>query len=57
MNAPPLAYVVDASVAIKLFVDEQFSERADALFAHLASDPPIHLYVPDLLFVECANIL
>ena len=49
--------VVDASVAIKLFVIEESSEQADTLFEQLASDPPVRFYVPDLLFIECANIL
>jgi predicted nucleic acid-binding protein len=49
--------VVDASVGIKLFVVEPLSDRADALFAHLADDLPARLYVPDLFFVECTNIL
>jgi len=49
--------VVDASVGIKLFVVEPLSESADALFAHLADDPPARFYVPDLFFVECTNIL
>ena len=57
MSARPLEYVVDASVAIKLFVLEPLSERVDALFAYLAQVPPARCYVPDLLFVECANIL
>jgi len=52
-----LACVVDASVGIKLFVNEPLSDRADALFAHLAADPPARLAVPDLFFIECANIL
>jgi predicted nucleic acid-binding protein len=49
--------VVDASVGIKLFVVEPFSEMADRLFTQLAAEQPAHLYVPDLFFVECANIL
>jgi predicted nucleic acid-binding protein len=49
--------VVDASVGIKLFLVEPLSDRADALFACLAGDPPGRLYVPDLLFVECTNVL
>jgi predicted nucleic acid-binding protein len=49
--------VVDASVGVKLFLVEPLSERADALFAYLAEDPPVQLYVPDLFFVECASIL
>lgn len=57
MSESPLRFVVDASVGIKLFVDEEFSEQAHALFSHLAADPPAELYVPDLFFIECANIL
>ncbi|HMN00900.1 MAG TPA: type II toxin-antitoxin system VapC family toxin [Anaerolineales bacterium] len=57
MSDRPLRCVVDASVGIKLFVDEEFSEQAHALFSHLAADPPAELYVPDLFFIECANIL
>ena len=57
MDGQPLKCVVDASVGIKLFVSEPLSERADALFAHLTNDYPAHLYVPDLFYVECANIL
>ena len=57
MSNLPLRYVVDASVGIKLFVDEQFSEQAHALFSHLAADPPAELYVPDLFYIECTNIL
>jgi len=51
------ALVVDASVGIKLFVDEQGSEMAERIFILLASNPPITLYVPDLFYIECANIL
>lgn len=53
----PLVCVIDASVAIKLFVVEPLSDRADQLFDYLAADPPAHFYVPDLFFAECANIL
>lgn len=49
--------VVDASAGIKLFLDEPLSERADTLFDHLSDDPPARFHVPDLFFVECANIL
>ena len=54
---PSFDCVVDASVGIKLFLIEPLSERADDLFAHLNDDPPARLYVPDLFFIECANIL
>ena len=50
-------WVVDASVGIKLFVAEELSEVADTLFARLAAQPPTRLYVPDLFYIECANIL
>ena len=49
--------VVDASVGIKLFLDEEGSQQADSLFSVLAQDPNARFYVPDLFFVECANIL
>lgn len=57
MSEVPLAYVVDASVGIKLFIHETFSGKADDLFALLTADPPARLHVPDLFFIECANIL
>jgi predicted nucleic acid-binding protein len=55
--ATPLRCVVDASVGIKLFLAEALSERADALFLHLAADPPAQIFVPDLFYIECANVL
>ncbi len=57
MRSAPLTCVVDASVGIKLFVAEALSDRATALFAHLAANPPANFYVPDLFFIECTNIL
>ena len=53
----PFDCVVDASVGIKIFLVESLSEEAHALFAHLTDDPPARLYVPELFFIECANIL
>lgn len=50
MIAPPAAAVIDASVAIKWVVDEALSDRALALSG-------TRLVAPDLLLVECANIL
>ena len=57
MSPAPLRCVVDASVGIKLYIAESLSERADALFLQLATDPAAELVVPDLFYVECANIL
>ena len=50
-------FVVDASVGIKLFVEELFSDKAQALFDLLAKNPPAKLFVPDLFYIECTNIL
>ncbi|HVC79457.1 MAG TPA: type II toxin-antitoxin system VapC family toxin [Chloroflexota bacterium] len=62
MSAPiasamfPAACVVDASVLIKLFLPEQDSDLAMVLF-----EPPLDGAVvraaPDLVYLECANIL
>lgn len=49
--------VVDSSVGIKLFIVEDESEQADRLLHQLAEDPATRFFVPDLFFVECANIL
>lgn len=57
MRPAPDRYVLDASVGIKLFVDEPDSDKAAHLLARLAADPAAEIYVPDLFYIECANIL
>lgn len=57
MSNSPVRFVVDASVGIKLFVKEEFSDKVQGLFAHLADEMPAELHVPDLFYIECANIL
>lgn len=57
MTDAPLRLVVDASVLIKLFVDEEYSDKVHNLFEQLAGDIPAILYVPDLYCIECTNIL
>lgn len=52
-----LRCVLDASVGIKLFIDEEFSDKVQQLFARLAKDPNAEIHVPDLFYIECANIL
>ena len=52
-----LRYVLDASIGIKLFIDEEFSDKVHRLFAKLAEDPHAEIHVPDLFYIECANIL
>lgn len=51
------AAVIDASVGVKLFIQEEDSQIVDELFAQLATDPPASFYVPDLFYIECANVL
>jgi len=50
-------YVIDASTAIKLFIDDPLSERAYSLFELLVRDPQVVFHVPDLFFIECTNAL
>jgi len=50
-------YVVDASTAIKLFLDDPLSDRAHVFFNILITDPKMVFYVPDLFYVECTNVL
>ena len=57
MSNERLRFVIDASVGIKLFIDEPGSDAVHALFAKLSGDPPIELYIPDLFYNECANLL
>jgi len=49
--------VVDASVTIQLFVEEADSPKAHQLFLRLAEPNPLVLFAPDLMYIECANIL
>lgn len=56
MNSAPLRAVVDASVAVKIFVPETLSTQAQELFARFASENDAELIVPDFFLVECANV-
>lgn len=57
MSEVLLRCILDASVGIKLFVEEEFSGKVHSLFAKLADDPQAEIHVPDLFYIECANIL
>jgi predicted nucleic acid-binding protein len=57
MSAERSRFVVDASVGIKLFINEPLSDEAHALFAKMTEDPAVEFFVPDLFYIECANIL
>lgn len=56
-HMPFPGYIVDASVGIKLFIDDPLSDTVHQLFENVTNDPPIELHVPDLFFIECTNIL
>lgn len=51
------SYVIDASVGIKFFITEELADEAAALLAQVSHFPATQFVVPDLFFVECANIL
>jgi predicted nucleic acid-binding protein len=57
MSEVLLRCVLDASVGIKLFIDEEFSDKVQRLFVKLTEDPQAEIHVPDLFYIECANIL
>lgn len=57
MSNGQLHAVIDASVGIKLFINEPYSEIAHALFDKLTDDPAAKFFVPDLFYIECTNIL
>lgn len=57
MSSAPLACVVDANVALKLFLVQPLSDLADALFAHLEADVRARFYVPDFFYAECVSAL
>ena len=57
MSEVVIRCVLDASVGIKLFVEEEFSDKVQRLFSRIAEDPQAEIHVPDLFYVECANIL
>lgn len=57
MSNAPRRVVIDASAGIQLFIEEEQSLAVTAVFVRLDDDEPISLHVPDLFFIECANIL
>ena len=57
MNTWPQACVIDASVGIKIVLEEQYSRQVRDYFSQLLEVPPTMLFVPDLFYTECANIL
>jgi predicted nucleic acid-binding protein len=49
-------YIIDASVAIKLYKEEEDSEAARKLFS-LAREKKVKLYAPDMIIYEVADKL
>lgn len=49
--------VIDASVGLKLLVQDELSEAAEALLMASAAEPQARAYVPELFFLDCANVL
>lgn len=49
--------VIDASVGAKLFLPEECAEKAQDFVAAALADERKCMHVPDLFFVECANVL
>lgn len=56
MTATPLRLVLDASVAVKIFVPEVLAIQAQSLFARFIAEDDAELIVPDFFFIECANV-
>ena len=52
----PVRCVVDASVGIKQFIPDPLSSKVIQLFTHLEI-PQTEIFVPDLFYIECANII
>jgi len=50
-------YVIDASVLIKSLVPEEETPFVRQFVSDLAAEEGSAIYVPDLLYIECANIL
>ena len=53
----PQHAVIDASVGIKLVVEETDSDSAHLLLTGISEIAGSRLYVPCLFFTECANVL
>lgn len=51
-----LRYVIDTNVGIKLFINDPLTPKVNQLFDRL-NDPSVHIFIPDLFYVECANVL
>jgi len=53
---PPSALVIDASVGVRLFSNEEGADEVALFFDCAAACADLRLCVPELFFVECANV-
>jgi predicted nucleic acid-binding protein len=53
----PKPCVVDASVGVRLFLPEEYAQQVHELFESAVGEGSGSLFVPDLFFIECANVL
>ncbi|MBD2516011.1 type II toxin-antitoxin system VapC family toxin [Nostoc sp. FACHB-973] len=51
-----LRCVIDTSVCIKYFIADPLTAKVNQLLGHLAN-PQTEIFVPDLFYIECANVL
>ncbi len=52
----PSIYIVDASVGVKQFIPDLLTSKVNQLFT-LLEYPNTEIFVPDLFYIECANVL
>ncbi|MEI7832784.1 MAG: type II toxin-antitoxin system VapC family toxin [bacterium] len=57
MSVLPAVSVIDACFGIKLVLQEEHSQHVNDYLMRLLDIPPVQVYVPDLFFTECSNIL
>jgi predicted nucleic acid-binding protein len=55
INKSNIIKIIDASVALKWFIEEEGSDRAQKIFSELIRNPK-NFAVPELFFFEVANI-
>ena len=56
MRQIPQTIVFDASIAVKLFIHATDSMQARTVYSFLVDGARVaHIFVPDLLYFECAN--
>jgi predicted nucleic acid-binding protein len=55
MNTP-LQCIIDTNVLLKHFIPDPLSTQVDLLLAHLIN-PQTSIYIPDLFYIENANVL